>query len=89
MCVQCTYPLQSCSDYDTTVDTNDLYHDTQAKSGVGDAVWQLMLALLIKAILTIFTFGMKVQYSHVCVWGGHIPLRVCGVWGGRYAVCCM
>ena len=53
-----------CSDYNlTSVATSELYHDTKANSGVTSAVWLLLLAMLAKAVLTVFTFGMKVQYS--------------------------
>ena len=42
-------------------DPSQQYHDTEALSGVWNAVWQLVLAMLVKGILTIFTFGIKVR----------------------------
>jgi len=36
------------------------YHDTKALPAVGTAVWHLILAMIAKAVLTVFTFGMKV-----------------------------
>jgi len=41
-------------------DPSQQYHDTQALAGVWTAVWQLLLAMVVKAALTIFTFGIKV-----------------------------
>ncbi len=56
----CTIP--TASDYKLgDVDPNEQYHDTKAESGVGQAVWMLVLAMLAKAVLTIFTFGIKVR----------------------------
>lgn len=59
------YPLpppSPLSNYNTTYeDPKEQYHDTQALSGVWMAVWQLLLAMVVKAALTIFTFGMKVR----------------------------
>ena len=56
------------SNYNTTYeDPSQQYHDTQALSGVWMAVWQLLLAMVVKAALTIFTFGMKVRrYRDLC-----------------------
>jgi chloride channel 3/4/5 len=34
---------------------------TFAGDGVKRAIWQLVLALLFKGIITVFTFGMKVR----------------------------
>lgn len=36
------------------------YHDIEALPPVGRAVWQLMLAMVAKGLLTVFTFGLKV-----------------------------
>ncbi len=47
-------------------DPNEQYHDTKAGSGVTQAVWLLLLALLVKAVLTIFTFGIKVWDYTTC-----------------------
>ena len=48
-------------DYNMSAESPDQqYHDTQALSGVWKAVWQLLLAMLLKIVLTIFTFGIKV-----------------------------
>ena len=53
------------SNYNTTFeDPREQYHDTQALSGVWTAVWQLLLAMVVKVLLTIFTFGMKVCTHH-------------------------
>lgn len=35
-----------------------------AGSGVHKAIWQLILAMVFKIIITIFTFGMKVRGGH-------------------------
>ena len=54
--------LVSISDYNkTNEDPTQQYHDTQALAGVWTAVWELILAMIVKAVLTIFTFGMKVS----------------------------
>ena len=58
--------------HSTAASREQQYHDTEALPAVGRAVWQLMLAMLAKIILTIFTFGMKVctlyhQLPLVCV----------------------
>ena len=50
------------SDYNLSVSSpEELYHDTKALDGVGWAVWHLVLAMIVKAFLTIFTFGIKVS----------------------------
>jgi len=51
-----------CSAYNhSTADTmREQYHDTKALPAVGTAVWHLILAMIAKAVLTVFTFGMKV-----------------------------
>ena len=54
--------LFSCSNYDrNNTAVIDEYHDRRALSGVYTAMWQLVLAALVKGLLTIFTFGMKVD----------------------------
>lgn len=61
--------------YNKTVDNLDQqYHDTQALSGVWRAVWQLLLAMLLKAVLTIFTFGIKVcsLYDSLTTFGDFV-----------------
>ena len=47
-------------DHSTAASMEEQYHDVKALPPVGTAVWHLMLAMLAKAVLTIFTFGMKV-----------------------------
>jgi hypothetical protein len=48
--------------------------DRPAGMGVYSAMWQLALTLILKIIITIFTFGMKVrnscdaQWFSVCLW---------------------
>ena len=55
-------PLPPRSAYNTTnEDPSEQYHDSLAMSGVWQAVWMLVLAMVVKAALTIFTFGMKVH----------------------------
>ena len=63
-----------CSNYNTTMeDPSQQYHDTEALGGVWTAVWQLVLAMLVKGILTIFTFGIKVKGGR----SGMLCARVC------------
>ena len=45
----------------TFIDIRDEYHDNKATERVYTAMWQLVLAMLVKGVLTIFTFGMKVR----------------------------
>ena len=60
-CINCDY----FSDYITnnaTINVNDPhYPGAEAGDGVKRAVWQLVLAVIFKAIITIFTFGIKVR----------------------------
>jgi chloride channel 3/4/5 len=58
-------------------DVHDEYHDNQATSEVYTAMWELSLAMIVKAILTIFTFGMKVPA------GLFIPSMFVGACVGR------
>lgn len=54
-------PPSSHSHYNTTsVNPVHQYHDTRALNGVWTAMWQVGLAMLAKAVLCIFTFGIKV-----------------------------
>ena len=65
-CVPPSLPLSlpPYSDYNRSVNSpEELYHDTKALDGVGWAVWHLVLAMIVKAFLTIFTFGIKVSCS--------------------------
>lgn len=66
----------------------DEYHDNEATSKVYEAMLLLSLAMVAKAILTIFTFGIKVLYYFNFYfyfkihfkgtsWFIH-PLNVCG-----------
>jgi len=54
-----------CSDYETsnsTLNVNDPnWPGAKAGAGVLKAVWQLILAMIFKAIITVFTFGIKVR----------------------------
>ena len=66
-----------CSDYKRNLSTPHPYQDSAvAGSGVHSALWKLFLALIFKAIITIFTFGIKVRpvsgisVSIVAVAGG-------------------
>lgn len=54
------------SHYNTSsVNPTHQYHDTRALEGVWRAMWQVGLALVAKAVLCIFTFGIKVlHHSH-------------------------
>jgi len=56
-----SHPLHSAYNHSTATSREEQYHDTEALAPVGRAVWQLVLAMLAKTILTIFTFGMKVS----------------------------
>ena len=50
------------SNYNLTSQSIDAeYHDTQALDGVWRATWQLVLAMAVKGLITIFTFGIKVN----------------------------
>ncbi|XP_053554964.1 H(+)/Cl(-) exchange transporter 5 isoform X2 [Bombina bombina] len=60
---------------DTT--NTDILPDRPAGSGVYTALWQLSLALIFKAVITIFTFGMKVPS------GLFIPSMAVGAIMGR------
>lgn len=54
-------PIPHHSNYNLTSENIDAeYHDTLALDGVWRATWQLVLAMAIKGLLTIFTFGIKV-----------------------------
>ena len=61
-------------------DPSQQYYDTQALSGVWTAVWQLLLAMVIKGVLTIFTFGIKVSRRYGAKLVGN--LNGWGVSGG-------
>lgn len=51
----------SCSDYNRNfTDVNSAIEIAAAGPGVYKAIWLLTLALMMKLIMTIFTFGMKV-----------------------------
>lgn len=59
--VFCHFTIVFYSDYNRSgLDPSEQYKDAKAGPLVYKAMWQLSVALLIKAILTIFTFGMKV-----------------------------
>ena len=54
------------SDYvsgtNSTLNVNDPnWPGAEAGPGVRKAIWQLILAMIFKAIITIFTFGIKVR----------------------------
>lgn len=53
-----------------------------AGPGVYRAIWLLIMALVLKLIMTVFTFGMKVLYTKLTrMWSNIIVLRVVGsVW---------
>ena len=72
--------LYSSYNHSTAISREEQYHDTAALPPVGRAVWQLILAMIAKAILTIFTFGMKVNI--VCtielIWG-HILINYASI----------
>lgn len=55
--------------------------DRPAGVGVYSAMWQLALTLILKIVITIFTFGMKVRNSlgEFCV----SVLYVCGLWRAK------
>ena len=57
--------LYSAYNHSTAASREEQYHDTAALPPVGKAVWQLILAMLAKSVLTTFTFGMKVSISSV------------------------
>ncbi len=79
-----TLSFPDCSDYNiTNAHPNALYHDSAAQEGVWRAVWQLVLALLVKGLLTIFTYGIKVPA------GLFIPSMFVGACFGRIVGICM
>lgn len=46
----------------STVNVNDpRWPSAEAGNGVIKAVWQLILAMIFKAVITVFTFGIKVN----------------------------
>ena len=59
--------LNFCSDYEpsnSTLNVNDPnWPGAKAGAGVLKAVWQLILAMIFKAVITVFTFGIKVRKS--------------------------
>jgi chloride channel 3/4/5 len=59
------------------------YHDTRALEGVWRAMWQVGLAMFAKAVLCIFTFGIKVPA------GLFIPSMFVGACMGRILGVCM
>ena len=67
--------LYSSYNHSTAISREEQYHDTAALPPVGRAVWQLILAMIAKAILTIFTFGMKVNVrcNMELIWG-RVPI---------------
>ncbi|XP_063793120.1 H(+)/Cl(-) exchange transporter 5-like isoform X1 [Pseudophryne corroboree] len=66
-------------DYNNDFNSTNVDHlpDRSARSGVYTALWQLSLALIFKAVITIFTFGMKVPS------GLFIPSMAVGAIMGR------
>eukprot|EP00794_Sanderia_malayensis_P007396 gene7396-8216_t len=70
----CDYTLQP----NTTLNiNNDIYPHSEAGAGVIETMWKLSLAMLFKAIITIFTFGIKVPA------GLFIPSLAVGACVGR------
>ena len=60
------HPYSHHSNYNLTSQSVDAeYHDTQALDGVWRATWQLVLAMSVKGLITIFTFGIKVHVNAV------------------------
>ena len=53
--------------YNATGSNEEKYHNAEASYLVGKAVWQLVLAMVAKAALTVFTFGMKVRILYNAV----------------------
>lgn len=67
-----------CSDYNRNfTDVNSAIEKAAAGPGVYRAIWLLVLALIMKLVMTIFTFGMKVP----C--GLFIPSLALGAIAGR------
>lgn len=67
-------PLESSSLCDYRNDTNgskivDDIPDRPAGTGVYSAIWQLCLALIFKIIMTVFTFGIKVSWKELYLFG--------------------
>lgn len=57
MCFHSDYEIDN-----STLNVNDPHWPgANAGAGVKMAVWQLILAMIFKAIITIFTFGIKVR----------------------------
>ena len=58
--------MNFCSDYklNTTINVNSRHYPAaEAGPGVIKSIWLLLLAMLFKAIITVFTFGVKVRLS--------------------------
>ncbi|MEE6518369.1 hypothetical protein FKM82_029340 [Ascaphus truei] len=55
------------NDFNST--KGDYLPDRPASSGVYTAMWQLSLALIFKAVITVFTFGMKVRVKVIFLPG--------------------
>lgn len=67
-----------CSDYNRNfTDVNSAIEKAAAGPGVYRAIWLLVLALVLKLVMTIFTFGIKVP----C--GLFIPSLALGAIAGR------
>ena len=69
----CT-PYSTHSNYNlTSQSVDEEYHDTQALDGVWRATWQLVLAMAVKGLITIFTFGIKVFVQSSALNDDFIP----------------
>ena len=68
-----------CSQYNLTTayEISDQYHDTHATGLVYTAMWQILLAMVAKAVLTIFTYGMKVRMYMYVQYTSKKPVRTC------------
>ena len=59
-----------CSDYQRNLtDVTTEFESAPLGPGVKNALWQLSLALIFKATITIFTFGIKVSILEIVVHG--------------------
>jgi len=77
------YLFCSAYNHSTAATMEEQYHDTKALPGVGRAVWQLILAMIAKGFLTVFTFGMKVGNGYILT---DTDVSMCSVIGASWTV---
>lgn len=80
LCARSVISAISFSDYKSQITSAKANTDIESGSlgdGIHSAVWQLVLALIFKLVITVFTFGMKVPT------GLFIPSLAIGAIAGR------